>query len=224
MDFIKILIYDTTLSLTFEIIIRCIVMYFLIIIVLRLSGKRGIRQLSIFEIAIILSLGSAAGDPMFNKDIPIIQSFIVFTVILGLYRLTTYLMMKSDLIETILEGRPIYIAKDGLLIIKDIQKEKYSYDEFFAEMRQLRVEHLGQVKMALLETDGCLSVIPFSKEKIQWGLPIFPDEYKVATHHKVDHLYSCMLCGQTQLLNHLNEKCPRCSHSRWAISQLECEC
>ena len=223
MDFIKILLADTTFTFAAEIVLRSILMYFLIILVLRFSGKRGVRQLSIFEIAIILSLGSAAGDAMFYEEVPIIHAVIVFAVIMALYRLTTYLMMKSDAIETVLEGRPIYIVKNGLLIVEDIKQEKYSYDEFFAEMRQKKIEHLGQVKMALLETDGCLSVIPYSKENIKWGLPLFPDEYKIADHHNIDHFYSCMLCGQTQHLNHLNEKCPRCQNTKWAKSCLYCE-
>lgn len=223
MDFIKILLADTTFTFAAEIVLRSVLMYFLIILVLRFSGKRGVRQLSIFEIAIILSLGSAAGDAMFYEEVPIIHAVIVFAVIMALYRLTTYLMMKSDAFETVLEGRPIYIVKNGLLIVEDIKQEKYSYDEFFAEMRQKKIEHLGQVKMALLETDGCLSVIPYSKENIKWGLPLFPDEYKIADHHNIDHFYSCMLCGQTQHLNHLNEKCPRCQNTKWAKSCLYCE-
>ncbi|PPZ94378.1 DUF421 domain-containing protein [Acinetobacter ursingii] len=166
MDFIKILLADTTFTFAAEIVLRSVLMYFLIILVLRFSGKRGVRQLSIFEIAIILSLGSAAGDAMFYEEVPIIHAVIVFAVIMALYRLTTYLMMKSDAIETVLEGRPIYIVKNGLLIVEDIKQEKYSYDEFFAEMRQKKIEHLGQVKIALLETDGCLSVIPYSKENL----------------------------------------------------------
>jgi len=160
---------------------------------------------------------------MFYEEVPIIHAVIVFAVIMALYRLTTYLMMKSDAFETVLEGRPIYIVKNGLLIVEDIKQEKYSYDEFFAEMRQKKIEHLGQVKMALLETDGCLSVIPYSKENIKWGLPLFPDEYQIADHHNVDHFYSCMLCGQTQHLNHLNEECPRCQNTKWAKSCLYCE-
>jgi uncharacterized membrane protein YcaP (DUF421 family) len=223
MDFIKILLHDTTWSFAIEILIRCIVMYVLIILVLRFSGKRGVRQLSIFEIAIILSLGSAAGDPMFYDDVPLIHAVIVFAVILSLYRLTTYLMMKSDAIENILEGKPMYIVKNGLLIVEDIKQEKYSYDEFFAEMRQKKIEHLGQVKVALLETDGNLSVIPFSKENIKWGLPIFPDNYKQAEDYIIDHYYSCMLCGHTQLLNHLADTCPRCDCKHWAKSSLKCE-
>ena len=88
MTLFNIFLSDTTWDFALEIIIRCVVMYLIIIIFLRLTGKRGIRQLSIFEIAIILCLGSAAGDPMFTEDIPIIHAFIVFVVILILYRLT----------------------------------------------------------------------------------------------------------------------------------------
>ncbi len=128
MDFIKIILHDTSFNFALEIIIRCIIMFILIIIFLRFSGKRGVRQLSVFELAIILSLGSAAGDPMFNDDIPIIQALIVFAVIILLYRFTTYLIMKSDAFETLLEGRPMYIVKDGLLIVEDIKQEKYSLD------------------------------------------------------------------------------------------------
>ena len=78
MDFIKILLADTTFTFAAEIVLRSVLMYFLIILVLRFSGKRGVRQLSIFEIAIILSLGSAAGDAMFYEEVPIIHAVIVF--------------------------------------------------------------------------------------------------------------------------------------------------
>ena len=209
MDFIKIILHDTSFTFALEIIFRCIIMFILIIIFLRFSGKRGVRQLSVFELAIILSLGSAAGDPMFNDDIPIIQALIVFAVIILLYRLTTYLIMKSDSFET--------------MIVEDIKQEKYSYDEFFAELRQNKIEHLGQVKSALLETDGCLSVIPYAKDNIKWGLPIFPDHYQKAQRFDSKKYYSCMLCGQTQFISSLNAQCPRCKCDRWAESAFYCE-
>lgn len=66
MDFFNIFIGDTTWKFVLEILVRCTVMFIIIISFLRLSGKRGIRQLSLFELAIILCLGSAAGDPMFT--------------------------------------------------------------------------------------------------------------------------------------------------------------
>ncbi len=94
MDFFNIFIGDTTWKFVLEILVRCTVMFIIIISFLRLSGKRGIRQLSLFELAIILCLGSAAGDPMFTEDLPIAHAFVAFVVILFLYRFATWSMVK----------------------------------------------------------------------------------------------------------------------------------
>ena len=218
MDLIGIFLHDTTWTLVLEIIIRCCVMFLLILIFLKLSGKRGIRQLSIFEVAIILSLGSAAGDPMFIDDAPIAQAFVVMCTIIILYRFVTWAMMKSKSVEILLEGKPLCIVENGLLVIQDMQKEKYSHDEFFAEMRQKSVEHLGQVKVALLETDGCLSILFYNKEETKWGLPLFPQHYQKAEKLNSQLLYSCMYCGMTEHLHHLEQECSRCKNKNWAES------
>ncbi|WP_049065480.1 DUF421 domain-containing protein, partial [Acinetobacter seifertii] len=175
MDLSNIFIGDTTWGFALEILIRCTVMFIIIISFLRLSGKRGIRQLSLFELAIILCLGSAAGDPMFTKDVPIAHALVVFVAILFLYRLITWGMVKHKKIETLLEGRALCVVKEGLLVYKDFQKQTYSHDEFFSEMRQQNVEHLGQVRTALLESDGILSLLYYEDEDVKWGLPLFPD-------------------------------------------------
>ncbi|ENW81015.1 hypothetical protein F909_02306 [Acinetobacter sp. ANC 3929] len=198
MDLMGVFLHDTTWTLVLEIIIRCCVMFLLILVFLKLSGKRGIRQLSIFEVAIILSLGSTAGDPMFIDDAPIVQAFVVMDTIIILYRFVTWTMMKNKKVEILLEGKPLCIVEDGLLVIQDMQKKKYSHDEFFAEIRQKSVEHLGQVKVALLETDGCLSILLYAKEDTKWGLPLFPQHYKKADNLNIQRYYSCMYCGLTQ--------------------------
>ncbi|WP_343620257.1 DUF421 domain-containing protein [Acinetobacter proteolyticus] len=218
MNIIDIFIYDTSWDLVLEIIVRCFVMFFLILIFLKLSGKRGIRQLSIFEVAIILSLGSAAGDPMFIDEAPIAQAFVVMCTIIVLYRLITWAMMKSKKFEILLEGKPLCIVENGLMVIQDMQKEKYSHDEFFAEMRQQSVEHLGQVKVALLETDGCLSLLFFTKDETKWGLPLFPHDYKKTDYLNTELFYSCMYCGMTQRLLNLDHECVRCKGKDWTKS------
>lgn len=218
MNIIDIFLYDTTWGFIFEIMIRCFVMFFLILIFLRLSGKRGIRQLSIFEVAIILSLGTAAGDPMIIDDVPIVQAFVVMSTIIILYRLVTWAMMKSEKIELWVESKPLYIVEDGMMVIQDIKKEKYSHDEFFAEMRQQSVEHLGQVRVALLETDGCLSILFYTEQETKWGLPLFPKAYQKSVHLNTENYYSCMYCGMTQHLLHLEQECPRCHNKDWTES------
>ena len=124
MDLASIFIHDTTWTFAFEIAIRVIVMFSMIILFLRFTGKRGVRQLSVFELTIILSLGSIAGDPMFTKDLPIIQAVLIMSIVISLYRLSTWVMMKYQPFEDFLEGKSLYIVEDGLLVLEKIKKGK----------------------------------------------------------------------------------------------------
>lgn len=179
MDWISIFIYDTTWAFAAEIVIRTTIMFCLIILLLRSTGKRGIRQLSIFELTIILALGSIAGDPMFTEDLPLIQAVLIMSLVLFLYRFFTWFSTKHKLFELLLEGKPTYIVENGMLIMEDVKKGKMSHDEFFSEMRQQGVRHLGQVEVGLLETDGEFSVLLFPHEDTQYGLPIFLKSFRL---------------------------------------------
>ena len=216
MDWSSIFIYDTTWSFAAEIVIRVVIMFFMIILFLRFTGKRGIRQLSIFELTIILSLGSIAGDPMFTEDLPLIQAVLIMSLIIGLYRFCTWLAMKFQPIEDFLEGKSLYIVEDGQLILEKIEEGKMSQDEFFAEMRQQNIEHLGQVRVGLLETDGELSILLFAPENVQYGLPLFPKQYQAVTRVQKGACYACMYCGQTAYILKPDEACLRCNRDRWA--------
>lgn len=217
MDWYGIFINDLTGHLLLEIIFRTIIMFLIILFVLRISGKRGVRQLSVFEVAIIIGLGSAAGDPMFNKDIAIIPAFVVCLTAILLYRLITFLAAKMPKLEHIVEGKPLYIVEEGVMVIKEITNNAFSQDEFFTELRLQSVEHLGQVKTALLETTGDMSVYFYEDENVKPGLPILPKEY-----HKKTKLitepgeYACSYCGEvTKLYATSPHSCKRCNNQEW---------
>lgn len=216
LDWSKIFINDLSFSFALEIILRTFVMFVLILTILRLSGKRGIRQLSLFEVAIILSLGSAAGDPMITEDMAIIPSAIVFLTIIMLYRILTFLTAKRENIEKLVEGKPIYIVEDGILAIEGIKRETLAKDEFFSELRQYSIEHLGQVKTAILETSGSVSVYFFPDENVKPGLPILPRLYeKSSSKIHAQGLYACTFCGHVASLESGNHSCQRCERSEW---------
>ena len=146
------------ISFLLEISLRTFNMFILVLILLRLTGKRSIKQLSIFEIVMIIALGSAAGDPMIYKDIGILQASTVFIVVLTSYKFITYLITKSQKNESFLEGKPIYIIKNGHAALESVRHTDIAMDEFFAELRVENINHLGQVKQALLETNGHVSI------------------------------------------------------------------
>ncbi|MDO5768210.1 MAG: DUF421 domain-containing protein [Psychrobacter sp.] len=218
MDWARILIHDTTWTFAAEIAIRAIMMFILIIVFLRVTGKRGVRQLSIFELTMILGLGSIAGDPMFTEDLPIIQAVIIMTTVISLYRIFTWLMMKFQPFEDLLEGKSLYIVEDGQLVLDKIAEGKMSHDEFFSELRQKGVEHLGQVRTGLLETDGNFSMLLFEEDDVRYGLPLYPKQYQAVTKVEAGQCYACMYCGHIEAIEVANQLCPRCQNDcrQWA--------
>ncbi len=217
MDWERIFFHDVDGQFALEVVFRTAFMFIVIMAVLRLSGKRGVRQLSIFELAIILSLGSAAGDPMFYDDVAIIPTVLVCATAIGLYRLITWLMTKSERFERILEGEPVYIVEESVMTIKDDTKnDSLSKDEFFAELREKGVEHLGQVRVAILETSGSMSVFFYPEEDVKYGLPILPHDYrKHISLIEREGLYACIYCGTLEQLSSGRHHCSRCNHHEW---------
>jgi len=216
MEFTRIFLEGVESNLALEVIFRTFFMFLLILIVLRALGKRGIRQLSLFEVAIIIGLGSAAGDPMFNPDEPILPAIIVFATICIFYRLITWVAAKSDRFERILEGKPLYIIENGQFNVTSENKHSFATDEFFAEMRQQNIEHIGQIRTAVLETNGNVSFIYYTDEEVKPGLPIWPKVYdkksKVITEHGD---YACTYCGCVTPINASSHVCAHCQKAEW---------
>lgn len=200
----------------FEIVMRTLIMFALVLFILRLSGKKGVRQLSLFEVAIIIALGSAAGDPMFNQDVPILSSVIVFAAIIILYRIITYVASKSEKFENIIEGEPLYVIEDGQFVLGVKKDHTFAKDEFFAEMRQESIEHLGQVKTAILETTGNISFYYFPDDEVAYGLPVLPKLYhQKSSVIKEPGIYACTYCGYTEEINTNHKSCARCTREEW---------
>ncbi|GAA4326771.1 DUF421 domain-containing protein [Mucilaginibacter gynuensis] len=221
-DWQKIFFNELNLPYALEITLRTILMFLFVLLLLRLSGKKGVRQLTIFEVAIIIALGSAAGDPMFNKDVAILPSLLVFALILGIYRLITYLAARNEKIESILEGDPMYIIEDGMFTMEEESHTTFAKDEFFAEMRAVSIEHVGQVRTAILETNGQVSFYFFSDEEVKPGLPVLPKPYAKRSKNiaKRDD-YACTYCGHVITLQQ-DCTCERCGHDEWVKAIATC--
>ena len=196
---------------------RTVIMFVVILLSLRLLGKRGIKQLSVFELGVIIGLGSAAGDPMFYSDVGLIPGIIVFVMVIALYRLITFLINKSRKFELFVEGKPRTIVKNGRFLINNFKKELTSLDEFFSQLRMHSISHLGQVKEAMIETNGEVSIYFFKDDEVEYGLPIIPSlgEHPLKSIPKVD-VYSCMNCGYTEKLQPAtSHTCPTCKKKEW---------
>ncbi|HLP39080.1 DUF421 domain-containing protein [Lacibacter sp.] len=200
-----------------EVILRTIIMFVILFVSLRLLGKRGVKQLSIFELVVIISLGTAAGDPMMYKDVGVLPALLVFAVIVGLYSLITYFIGRNKHFEKMVEGKPVYLIRNGFFSIDNFSKEVLGEDEFFAELRMQGVSQLGQVEEAIVESSGNISIFYYPEEAVKSGLPIMPDSLESGQQEIKERAhYACTFCGFTQQLNPAaNAICPECKKTKW---------
>src|SRR5690554_6866879 len=185
-DWHRIFFSDHPYTFFIEILIRTPIMFLAVVIILRLSGKRGVQQLSIFEMVMIITLGSAAGDSMFYDDVGLFHALSVFLIVLIAYRLIIILIAKSEKAEKILEGEPLYLLREGKMCLNEIDSNEMGADEFFGELRGNNIEHLGQLRYVILEDTGKLSIFYYPDKEVRPGLPILPDEY-YKKDNKIEH-------------------------------------
>lgn len=199
-----------------EVVFRASVMFIVLLLTLRIAGKRGVRQLSVFETVIIIALGSAAGDPMFYEDVGIIPAIFVFTVVILLYRFVTYLTGKYKWFEQFLEGKTVCLIREGRFSYVKFEKESLAQDEFFSELRVKSIEHLGQIRYAYLEPSGELSVFFYPDEEVRHGLPIIPQLFENKSKVIASAgIYSCTVCGNTKHQEPGSYHCEVCGKDEW---------
>jgi uncharacterized membrane protein YcaP (DUF421 family) len=174
--------------------------------------------MSLFEVLIILTLGSAAGDVAFYDDVPMLPVLVVFITLALLYRLVMWLMAHSERLEDLLEGKPMVIVEDGELAWSKLQSANMTEFEFFMELRLSGVEQLGQIRLAILETSGQISVYFFADRDVRPGLSILPKHctprFKTAPE-STD--YACVRCSEVITMKAGEQQlCPRCANPEWS--------
>lgn len=149
---------DTNAVFVLEIVIRTSFMYMYTLTLVRFLGKRGMGQLSPFEMVIIVALGSAVGDPMFTEELPLIDGVVVITVVVVLQRLLVKLTERNRRLERLIESTPVLLVRDGEIDSQSMDEEEISEAELFMALREAGIEHLGEIRFAFLEPNGRVSV------------------------------------------------------------------
>lgn len=215
----RVLFNDLPEIFLFEVIFRSVIMFSLLLLTLKIAGKRGVKQLSVFETVIIIALGSAAGDPMLYEDVGILPAITVFVVIILLYRMITWLAAKNKSFEEFIEGKTECLINEGRFSITTFKKESLAQDEFFSELRLKSIEHLGQVKNAFIETSGEISTFYYDDNEVKYGLPILPDLFnKKSKNITSNGIYSCSFCGLTEEKIIGKATCTNCKKDEWVKS------
>lgn len=219
-DWHRFLLNDQPATFLFEVMARVLIAYLVVFTFLKVSGRRGVRQLSLFELVVILTLGSASGDVTFYDDVPVLPVIMVFVVLLALYRLTTWLTAHSPRFSRLIQGDVITLIQEGVYVLESLDRLNISEDEFYMELRQSGVEHLGQIRLALVEVDGQLSLYFYDDDEMRAGLSVLPPAHRQDySRVPVSALYACTHCGQTRMIEAQQQAvCPRCQRQRWSAA------
>lgn len=148
---------DTALS----VVLRTILIFFFTFILMRLRGKRQLAQLTLFDLVIIISLGSAVGDVMIYSDsiAPMLNSMIAIATVIVLIMLLENIMVKGPKsLVTIMEGSASILIRDGKLDRNALRKVKLSEGELRSMLREKNIKYFSDVRVARMEPDGQLSV------------------------------------------------------------------
>jgi uncharacterized membrane protein YcaP (DUF421 family) len=143
-----------------DLVIRSVVVYVVFLAALRLAGKRELGQFTIFDLALVLLAANALQPAITGPDASIPGAAIIVVTLFMLNRLVALARQRSARVRRILDYAPTTIAKDGRWLAGAVEQEGLDVDDLEAALREHGLEAIEQVRLAVLEHDGSVSIVP----------------------------------------------------------------
>ena len=157
--------------------VRSIILYVIVLVVMRLMGKREIGQLQPFELAIAIMIADLASVPMSEVGIPIINGIIPILSLLVMHLIISFINLKSIKMRQLICGKPSILIYRGKINEKVLIKERFTINELQERLRANNINNLADVEYAILETSGQVSIIqkPNKRQTIPEDFNIMPE-------------------------------------------------
>ncbi len=140
--------------------LRTLILYIVVIIAMRIMGKRQIGQLQPFELAVAIMISELASVPMQNTGIPLVNGIIPILTMLAAQILISFISLKSSKARDIICGRPSILISAGKINEEVFRNELYTLTDLLEQLRSKDIYDISDVEYAILETNGQLSVVP----------------------------------------------------------------
>ena len=144
-----------------RVVIRTFFFYFFVNIIYRLMGKREIGQLGLVDLVVSLLIAELGAISIENYKSSILLTVIPISILTFLEIFIAYLTMRFRKLGRILEGKPIVLIQEGKVIYNNLEKERFSLDDLLMSLRQESITSIEDVRYAILEPNGKLSVFPY---------------------------------------------------------------
>ena len=147
-----------------ESVIRAAAVYLFLLIVFRLSGQRTLAQITTFDLVLLLIISEAIQQALIGNDNSMINAALIVLTLAGLNVALSVLKQRSKLAERVLEDVPLVLVSDGRVLQERMDKVRVDTDDILEAARESHgLERLDQIKMAVLERSGEISIIPRSR-------------------------------------------------------------
>ncbi len=148
-----------------DLVARTIVVYFAFLAALRLSGKRELGQFTIFDLALVLLAANALQPAMTGPEASIPGALIIIATIFALNRLVALARRRFPPVRRLLELAPAVVGRDGRWIEPAVEREGLDEEDLEAALRERGLESVEQMKLAVLEHDGSISIVERDREE-----------------------------------------------------------
>ncbi len=163
----------------FIVIARTIILYGIVIVVIRLMGKRQIGELQPFELAITIMVSALAAIPMEDIGIPLLYSILPILLLLTLQEILSLITLKSTKARAVICGKPNVIIQNGVINGKELKKLRINLNDLIEQLRIKGYHTIEDIEYAIMETTGKISIIPKSQKR-----PITPEDLKIDTEYE----------------------------------------
>ena len=144
--------------------LRTAILYLVLILTIRLMGKRQIGQMEPSEFVVTMLVANLAAIPMQDGGIPLFTGLVPILTVLGAELVLSSLALKNQKIRKLLCGKPVILIENGNILQQNMRKTRVTIDELTGHLREKDVLDIKAVQYAILETNGSLSVFPYPKE------------------------------------------------------------
>lgn len=157
------------------IVMRTVILYILVVVVFRLMGKREVGELSIIDVAIFILIAEVAAFALDDVHSSFFKDVLPIIILFAIQYLNSLIILKSKRLRDIIEGDPATIIEDGVILEREMRRQRYNLDDLLQQLREAGVDSVTSVSYAFLEQSGKLSI--YLKGEEPFSLPLILDGF-----------------------------------------------
>jgi uncharacterized membrane protein YcaP (DUF421 family) len=214
-DWERIIVGNAPGAFMFEVFLRTIFTFILLLTILRLLGKKMNGQLTHTETAVMITLGAIVSIPMQTPERGLLIGMVALFCILIFQKAINWSSVKSSKVESLAQGRLSILVRDGVMDVEAMARAGVSKQYLFAELRRKEYYNLGKIKRLYFEACGMFNA--YGTEEKKSGLALYPphnEELMDSSEKDPDHV-ACKNCGFVTDSPRQSQRCPHCNEQQW---------